>query len=145
DARLPRADEDKRRAEGAETPAGQGAQTADRLSGRFPRSERLTTSAEIQALFHQGKRVDRPSFVVLWREEDGPRRAGFAVTRQIRGAVSRNRARRRLREAFRAARGAAPDGVVLMAIAKRPVLDRPFSALVAELEDALASLSRSSM
>jgi len=104
----------------------------------------LTTSAEIQALFHQGKRVDRPSFVVLWREADGPRRAGFAVTRQIRGAVSRNRARRRLREAFRAARDSAPKSVVLMAIAKRAVLDRRFSALVAELEEALASLPRSS-
>jgi len=102
----------------------------------------LTTSAEIQALFQQGKRVDRPSFVVLWRETDGRRRAGFAVTRQIRGAVSRNRARRRLREAFRAARSAAPTGVALMVIAKRPVLDRAFPTLIAELNDALGTLPR---
>jgi len=102
----------------------------------------LTTSAEIQALFRQGKRVDRPSFVVLWREADGPRRAGFAVTRQIRGAVSRNRARRRLREAFRVTRNAAPAGVALMVIAKRVVLERPFAALVAELKDALVAVPR---
>jgi len=105
----------------------------------------LTTSAEIQALFQQGKRVDRPSFVVLWRETEGPRRAGFAVTRQIRGAVSRNRARRRLREAFRATRKAAPTGVALMMIAKRPVLDRSFPALIAELSDALGALPRSAV
>src|SRR5215470_10847725 len=142
DARLPRADEDEGRAEGSQTPAGEGAQTADRITGRFPRSERLTISAEIQALFQQGKRVDRPSFVVLWRETDGPRRAGFAVTRQIRGAVSRNRARRRLREAFRATRQAAPTGVALMMVAKRPVLDRSFPALLAELNDALGALAR---
>jgi ribonuclease P protein component len=102
----------------------------------------LTTSAEIQALFQQGKRVDRPSVVVLWREAEGPRRAGFAVTRQIRGAVSRNRARRRLREAFRATRNAAPSRVALMVIGKRAVLDRPFAALVADLKDALVAVPR---
>src|SRR2546430_1348599 len=124
-SRRPRAHEDEGRAEGAQAPAGEGAQTADRVTGRFPRRERLTTSAEIQALFQQGKRVDRPSLVVLWRESDGPRRAGFAVTRQIRGAASRNRARRRLREAFRATRTAAPTGVALMVIAERGALQRP--------------------
>jgi ribonuclease P protein component len=102
----------------------------------------LTTSAEIQALFQQGKRVDRPSLVVLWRELDGPRRAGFAVTRQIRGAASRNRARRRLREAFRATRSAAPTGVALMVIAKRGVLERSFAALIGELHGALGALPR---
>src|SRR5262249_19416809 len=142
DARLPRADEDEGRAESSQTPAGEGAQTADRVTGRFPRSERLTTSAEIQALFQQGKRVDRPSFVVLWRETDGRRRAGFAVTRQIRGAVSRNRARRRLREAFRAARMAAPTGVALRVTANRPVLDRASPTLIAELNEALGTLPR---
>ena len=142
DARLPRANEDEGRAEGAQAPTGEGAQTAVRVTGRFPRSERLTTSAEIQALFQQGKRVDRPSVVVLWREAEGPRRAGFAVTRQIRGAVSRNRARRRLREAFRATRNAAPSRVALMVIGKRAVLDRPFAALVADLKDALVAVPR---
>lgn len=142
DARLPRANEDEGRAEGVEAPTGEGAQTADRVTGRFPRRERLTTSAEIQALFQQGKRVDRPSIVVLWRAADGPRRAGFAVTRQIRGAVLRNRARRRLREAFRATRDVAPAGVALMLVAKRVVLDRPFGVLVAELNSALATVPR---
>jgi len=142
DARLPRANEDQGRAEGAQAPTGEGPQTTDRVTGRFPRSERLTISAEIQALFRQGKRVDRPSFVVLWRDAGGPGRTGFAVTRQIRGAVSRNRARRRLREAFRMTRNAAPPGVALMLIAKRVVLDRPFAALVAELKDALVAIPR---
>ncbi|PYM76423.1 MAG: ribonuclease P protein component [Candidatus Rokuibacteriota bacterium] len=69
------------------------------MTGRFPRRDRLTTSTEFQALFQRGKRIDRPSMIVLWRETTEPRRAGFAVSRQIRGAVQRNRARRRLREA----------------------------------------------
>ena len=37
----------------------------------------------------------------LWVPRRGPARAGFAVSRQIRGAVRRNRARRRLRAAYR--------------------------------------------
>ena len=64
------------------------------------------------------------------------------MTRQVRGAVRRNRARRRLREAFRAARDAAPVGVALMLIAKRGALERPFAPLVAEVKDALAAVSR---
>lgn len=140
DARIPRAHEDEGRAESAEAPARQGAETADRLTGRFPRSERLTSSADIQALFQQGKRVDRPSLIVLWRETDGPRRAGFAVTRQIRGSVRRNRARRRLREAYRAARAAAPARVALVVIAKRGALDETFPVLVEQLRDALAGI-----
>src|SRR5438132_9792171 len=111
--RLPRADGDQGRAEGTETPAGQGAQTADRLTGRFPRRERLTTGADFQALFQRGKRIDRPSMTVLWRATEEPRRAGFAVSRQIRGSVQRNRARRRLREAYRAMRSAAPTHAAL--------------------------------
>jgi ribonuclease P protein component len=110
------------------------------LTGRFPRSERLTGRAEIQALFQQGKRIDRPSLVILWGGDAGPLRVAFAVTRQIRGAVRRNRARRRLREAFRAVRGVAPPRVALVVIAKRGALDAPYPALRAELRDALAAI-----
>src|SRR5438309_803898 len=105
---VPRADEDQGRAEGVETPAGQGAQTADRLTGRFPRHERLTTGSDFQALFQRGKRVDRPSMTILWCESVDARRVGFAVSRQVRRAVAKNRVRRRLREAYRATRAAAP-------------------------------------
>lgn len=77
---------------------------------------------------------------MLWQPYEGPRRAGFAVSRQIRGAVRRNRARRRLREAFRAVRGAAPGGVRLVVIAKRRALDAPFGAISEELRGALAAI-----
>src|SRR5256886_15229640 len=85
--RVPRADEDQGRAEGVETPAGQGAQTADRLTGRFPRHERLTTGSDFQALFQRGKRIDRPSMTILWRESVDAPRVGVAVSRQVRRAV----------------------------------------------------------
>jgi len=140
DARVPRPDEDEGWPEGSQAAASEGAETADRLTGRFPRSERLTSRAEIQALFQQGKRIDRPLLTVLWRESEGPRRAGFAVTRQIRGSVRRNRARRRMREAYRAARGTAPARVAVMVIAKRGALEGDLTGLTEQLRDALDAI-----
>jgi ribonuclease P protein component len=143
DSRLPRANEERGRAQDAQAPPGQGTQTADRLTGRFPRSERLTRRAEIQTLFQQGKRIERPALIVLWRESEAPRRAAFAVTRSLRGSVRRNRARRRLREAFRVARVAAPERVDVVVIAKRGALDEPLPALTAQLTDALGAIRAS--
>jgi ribonuclease P protein component len=101
----------------------------------------LTTGAEFQALFRHGKRIDRPTLIVLWQDTEGPCRAGFAVSRQVRGAVHRNRAKRRLREAYRGARSAgAPPGSFVI-IGRPSVLTAPFPTLVADLERAFAAIS----
>jgi ribonuclease P protein component len=100
----------------------------------------LTTSAEFQALFQRGRRIDRPALIVLWRETGEPTRAGFAVSRQLKSAVQRNRARRRLREAYRAARDSAPAGVALVVVGRPAVLTEPFPALAGQLRGALASI-----
>ena len=78
--------------------------------------------------------------IVLWRETAEPRRAGFAVSRQVRGAVLRNRARRRLREAYRATRDAAPTHTALVIIGRPAALRMPFPALTTELGEALAAI-----
>lgn len=100
----------------------------------------MTNGAEFQALFQQGKRIDRSSLVVLWRPAEHTRRAGFAVSRQLRSAVQRNRARRRMREAYRAARAAAPAAVDLVIIGKRRALTDRLETLTEELTGALASI-----
>ena len=100
----------------------------------------MTTSAEFQALFHRGKRIERPSVLVLWRETNSARRVGFAVTRQIGRAVDRNRVRRRLREAYRRARATAPASGAAIVVGKKRVLEMDLSALVAELEGAFARI-----
>ncbi len=62
------------------------------------------------------------------------------MSRQIRTAVQRNRARRRLREAYRRAREAAPPALDAILIAKRRVLIETFETLTTELREALRSI-----
>jgi ribonuclease P protein component len=100
----------------------------------------LTSSAEFQALFQKGRRIDRPALIVLWREAAGPTRAGFAVSRQLKNAVQRNRARRRLREAYRASRDAAPARAALVIVGRPAALTEPFVGLAAQLRGALAAI-----
>src|SRR5262249_16891737 len=131
DPRLPRTDEDQGRTEGSQASAREGAETADRLTGRFPRRERLTTSAEFQALFQRGKRIDRPSMIVLCRATNEPLPSPFAVSTRAPAAS---------REAPRAT-GAAGRTLAAPVIPGRPAaLRRPFTALAGELHDALTAI-----
>jgi ribonuclease P protein component len=100
----------------------------------------LTTGADFQALFQRGRRIDRPSLIVLWREAAEPTRVGFAVSRQLRRAVDRNRARRRLRAAYRVTRDAGPSRAALVVIGRPAVLREPFEVLVAQLRAALTAV-----
>lgn len=100
----------------------------------------MTASAEFQALFQQGKRVDRPALIVLYRDVPHTTRVGFAVSRKLGNAVQRNRARRRLREAYRVARASAPLHAALVVIGRPAVLKVPFQVLVDQLRQALASV-----
>jgi ribonuclease P protein component len=140
DSRVSRTHEDEGRTQGVEAPSRERPQTADRLSGGLSRRQRLTTSAEFQALFQRGKRIDRPALIVLWRESTESTRVGFAVSRQLRLAVQRNRARRRLREAYRAARDAAPARAALVVIGRPAVLREPFATLLGQMRQALAAI-----
>ena len=103
----------------------------------------MTTSAAFQALFQRGKRIDRPACLVLWTQTNGARRVGFAVSRQLNRAVDRNRIRRRLREAYRGARGAAPASAAIVIVGKKRVLDMKFVALVEELRGSFSVMAGS--
>jgi ribonuclease P protein component len=97
-----------------------------------PRGERLRRAAEFQAVFQHGNRHERPSFVALWRRADG-RRVGFAVSRQLRGAVKRNRARRRIRAAYREIRAQMAPNVEVVVVARANAATRPFPELVEDM------------
>ena len=75
----------------------------------------------------------------LPRNDDGPARLGFTVTKKIGNAVIRNRTRRRLKEAARLvlAEGAVV-GVDLVLIGRAGTAGRDFAALQDDMRRALA-------
>jgi ribonuclease P protein component len=71
----------------------------------------------------------------------GHGRLGVAATRKIGGAVSRNRAKRRMREIFRTS--SIPAGLDLVVVARRELIDAPWPAVEGEFRALLGRLRRS--
>ncbi|HZP91154.1 MAG TPA: ribonuclease P protein component [Actinomycetota bacterium] len=109
----------------------------------LPRAERLRVPAEFQRLFERGARIERAAFVLLWIRAPGRRAAGFAAGRRLGGSVVRNRARRRLREAYRRESSALPpEGLRVCFLARPSVLRMSFGDLSAAVGSALAEVGR---
>jgi ribonuclease P protein component len=67
----------------------------------------------------------------------------FAVSRRVAGrAVARNRARRRLREAYRRLHGVLPGGIDLVVIARGGLAERPFAAILGDVGRLLQAVAR---
>jgi len=70
-------------------------------------------------------------------------RLAVAASRGVGGAIQRNRARRRVREAIRVALAARPDGrngIDLVVIARKAALDAPAADVRSAVERQLASV-----
>ncbi len=114
---------------------------------------RLKTRSEFLQVAAHARKCVKPGLILqaARRDADANRsrkppgtapRIGFTATRRVGGAVERNRARRRLRAA---AREVFPDlarpGHDYVVIARRETLARPFADLLADMADALRSVS----
>lgn len=108
---------------------------------RLGRGERLRSAAAIQEVFRRGRRIGRPSFILLWLE--GPvKGVAFAVSREAGGAVARNLAKRRLREAYRRQEERAPADVAVVFVARPRAVRSDFKEIVADMEAALGAVAR---
>ena len=77
------------------------------------------------------------------REDDGPARAGFTVTKKIGNAVVRNRYRRRLKEAVRVGLGNMPrQGCDYVFIGRATTGERSFQDLQSDLRFAVDKFNR---
>ena len=106
---------------------------------------RLKRRREFLAVAGTRCRWVTPAFVL----QAGPRGAadeigiGFTASRRLGNAVARNRARRRLRAAARALLpGAARPGYDYVIVARPAILTCPFEALLTDLANAFARISR---
>ena len=102
---------------------------------------RLTRRAEFLSAAAKGRKAAMRGVVVqaLARNDTGPARLGFTVTRKVGNAVIRNRTRRRLKEAARLVLAERPAaGVDLVLIGRDSTRGCEFTALLEDLRRALA-------
>jgi len=106
------------------------------VPGRLPR---LTRRGEFLRAAGRGRKIARPGLVLqALSGTGGPLRLGFTATKRIGGAVIRNRAKRRLREAARLTLSVSPpEGWDLVLVAREATPTRPFGALLGDLRGAL--------
>lgn len=105
---------------------------SERAPGTPPR--RLPSLLEFSRVYKEGRRFSGTSLILYVRATSGGLRVGVAAGRRIGGAVVRNRAKRRLREAFRRLQGRLDDRGDVALIARPPAVTAPFPEIVSEVE-----------
>ena len=111
---------------------------------RFPRTARLLRPADFTRVYGRRASAAAGPIVVYAapnRTVDGSVRLGLSVSRRIGGAVTRNRWKRVLREAFRAARVDLPAGNDYVIVVRSGAAPAGAEA-AATLHAALVSLAR---
>jgi len=109
-----------------------------RPTGRFPAAQRIRKRPEFIQIQTTGRRVATSHFLLLvYAANLAPgikRRArlGITVSRKVGTAVVRNRAKRLVREAFRATRELWQDDVDVVVIVRKPTRSMRLRDVVAE-------------
>jgi ribonuclease P protein component len=144
DPRVPGADAHAGRAEcpAPATTAGQappGALIGDSSGsgipgGRRGRLGRLRGRAEYSRVYREGFRYPGNALVLFFRSTGTPWKVGVTAGRGLGGAVARNRAKRRLREALRRLEGCLSCQGEIVLVARPLAGTARFSEVVEELE-----------
>ncbi len=106
-----------------------------------PTPPKLKRRAEFLRVAASGRKAATHGLVLqaLLRDDAGPARLGFTVTKRVGNAVVRNRTKRRLREAARLLLRERPvQGADLVLIGRDTTRGRKFALLMDDLRRALA-------
>ena len=126
-----------------ETPKRSLEQPTRRAAATFPRAARLLKHADFERVYKQGKRVFSSHMTVFYlRRAEGGARVGFTVGRILGAAVSRNRIKRRLREAVRLKRPLLEAAVDVVINPKRSTLTVDFPAVLQDVSRAFEVIGR---
>lgn len=150
DTRVPRAHGHPGWAASAEAPARQGPQAADgqhsseaaltpgRRDERLPKAHRIRKRAEFLRLQRVGRRKSGARFVVITEpRQNGISRLGITTSKQVGGAVARNRVRRLVREFFRRRKYEILPPQDVLVIARAGAASATFAEVSSELTHAL--------
>ena len=114
--------------------------------GRFPSRCRVRKRVEFLRIQDGGLRVSTPRFVLILSASAAPHasepRLGITASRRVGNAVVRSRAKRLIREAFRATRELWPAGIDLVVIVKRTTGESKLDSVVAELWGARSQIEK---
>ena len=126
--------------------------------GRFPKEQRIRRSAEYRTLRAHSGRVVTAHFVLFIgpqppADEDSaaadssakearPPRLGIVVSRRRGNAVARNRAKRLIREAFRATRSLWPAEIDLVVLVRAPLGQMRLQDVVGQWQRVGARIAR---
>jgi len=110
----------------------------EKADEKFPLSEKLKGRGTFKRVYEEGT-IHRSEHIVLFclREQAAGRKVAFVASRKVGQATERNRARRRLREAYRKYRASLSEGACLIFVARAGVTDVEWRALLGEMEDLL--------
>jgi ribonuclease P protein component len=101
---------------------------------RFPKALRLRKGKEFDRVFAEGKRLSDGCMLLVYAPNGLPHsRIGIQAGRKIGNAVTRNRAKRLLREAFRLHQDVLPRGYDFVVVPRPQEEERTLEQVVASL------------
>lgn len=90
---------------------------------------RLRKNRDFQRAYRRGKSVGSHLIALVYVRSSGGLKIGFSASKKIGNAVTRNRARRRMREAVRVRIPRIKSGFHLVFVARRSIAQADFSGI----------------